>query len=65
MSPHLVRIIVAILFLGHGLGHAMPALPLLGVRLSASHSSESWLLNGVMGAGAFSAICVAMDLLHE
>ena len=63
MSPHLVRIIVGILFLGHGLGHAMPALPLLGFRLSASHSSKSWLLNGFAGAGAASAICVAMNLL--
>jgi hypothetical protein len=65
MSPHLVPIIVAILFLGHGLGHAMPALPLLDFRLSASHASESWLLNGLMGAGAASAMCVAMNLFHE
>ena len=55
VSPQLIRIIVAILFLGHGLGHALPALPVMGFRLSASHSSDSWILNRVMGAGTASS----------
>lgn len=30
MSPQLVRIIVAVVLLGHGLGHALTTLPLFG-----------------------------------
>jgi len=62
MSPPVVRTIAAFLLLGHGLGHVLTTLPLLGVRLSASHSSRSPLLEGLVGTGAASTVCVALNL---
>jgi len=62
MSPPVVRTIAALVLLGHGLGHVLATLPLLGVHLSASHSSRSLLLNGVVGAGVASTACVVLNL---
>jgi len=63
MSPQALRTLVALLLLAHGLGHALTALPLFGVRLRASHSAESWLLSGVVAVGVQSSICVTLNLV--
>jgi len=63
MSPQLVRIAFAIVLLGHGLGHALAAFPLFGIRLSGSHSTESWALGRVLADGPVSGLCVAVNLL--
>jgi len=51
MSPNTLRTIVAIVLIAHGLGHALGALAAVGVRLSASHAPDSWLLTGLIGPG--------------
>ena len=48
MSPQVVRTIAALVLLGHGLGHALTIFP---------------LLDGVVGTGAASAICVLLNLV--
>lgn len=63
MSPQVFRVLAALLLLAHGLGHALTALPLFGIRLSASHASTSWLLDGVAGPRAISTVCVGLNLL--
>nr|NQU91683.1 hypothetical protein [Bacteroidota bacterium] len=49
MSPSVIRIIVAIVFLLHGTGHAMGILAALGVKFSENHSLDSWLLTNSLG----------------
>jgi hypothetical protein len=49
MSSTSIRIVVAVILIGHGLGHALGLLPLAGVRLSTSHSAGSWLLSPLIG----------------
>jgi hypothetical protein len=61
MSPQMIRIIVGVVLLGHGLGHALTALPLFGVRLSGFHSTESWLLGRVLEGGIASGICAVLN----
>lgn len=45
MSPNLFRIVIAIAFSGHGIGHIMGILPMFGIKLSKTHSDQSWLLS--------------------
>jgi len=51
VPPATVRLLVAIVLVAHGLGHALGLLPALGFRLSEGHAPGSWLLSGLMGDG--------------
>ena len=42
-SPTLI-IIIAIVLLAHGLGHALAIFPIFGLKLSDKHSFTSWLI---------------------
>ena len=63
MSLSTIRIIVSLALIAHGLGHAMTALPVYGLRLSETHSAESWLLSKVLRKGLSSGFCVIINLL--
>ncbi len=63
MPPTFVRALVAGVLILHGLGHLLPALPLLGFHLSKSHSSESWLLTGPLGPGVSASLGLVLNLL--
>jgi hypothetical protein len=49
MSTAAIRIITGIVLMGHGIGHAMGILAVLGVKLSETHSPDSWLLTDLFG----------------
>ena len=61
MSPHLLRMVVAIILMAHGLGHALTLFPLFGVRLSDSHSSASSLLGEGVPPTVASGLCVILN----
>jgi len=49
MSTSTLRIVIAIVLIAHGLGHALGLLPLAGIRLSRTHAGASWLLGDALG----------------
>lgn len=49
MSSGTIRIITAIVFVGHGIGHALGLWAALGRALTEYHSSHSWLLSRLLG----------------
>ena len=49
MSTSTLRIILAIVLIGHGLGHVLGVLAALGFKLTPQHSANSWLLTGLLG----------------
>lgn len=63
MSVPTIRIIVSLVLIAHGLGHALTALPVYGWRLSEAHSADSWLLSKVLRKGLASGFCVIVNLL--
>lgn len=60
MPDSAIRILVGVIFIGHGLGHALATLPFVGFKLSKTHSAESWLLRKRMGAGATDTLCLVL-----
>lgn len=62
MSPSLVRSVVAVILIFHGLGHALPAFPVVGRPLSDSHGTESWALSAFLGQGPSTALCLLLNL---
>jgi hypothetical protein len=70
MFPPAIRIVIAFVLVVHGIGHGMGFLPLLGKRLSPSHSADSWALGPLIGEDAARAagsgiwvLCIAGFLL--
>ena len=49
MSTSTLRIIIAIVLIGHGIGHVLGVLAAFGVKLTPTHSAKSWLLTGALG----------------
>ncbi|MGD8602976.1 MAG: hypothetical protein PVF49_00240 [Anaerolineales bacterium] len=49
MSSDIVRLIVAVVFIGHGIGHGLGIWAALGNSLTKYHSSSSWLLGRLLG----------------
>lgn len=49
MLPPAFRIVLAAILLLHGAGHALGLLPLIGKRLSPSHSADSLVLGPILG----------------
>ena len=50
MSPSILRILISVLLVAHGIGHGLGILPLFGVTLTPTHSPNSWLLTPLLGA---------------
>lgn len=63
MSVSALRVVVALVLIGHGLGHALPILPAFGFTLSPSHSNASWLLPRTVGPVAVGLFCTILHLL--
>lgn len=49
MSDTTWRIIIAVILIAHGLGHVLGILAALGVKLSPTHSPDSWLFTRLLG----------------
>lgn len=56
MSTKTIKLLVFLAFLVHGIGHIQGVIGSLGVKMSNSSSSVSWLLKGP-GAGTNRTIC--------
>ena len=62
LSTSLFRILFSLAIILHGLGHLLGILPVLGFRLSANHSADSWLLSGILGKTA-TGVCIGICLI--
>jgi len=60
MSPNLVRILIAIVILAHGIGHVLGVMAGFGVQLTPKHSAQSWLLTKLLGEGISKGIAVIL-----
>jgi hypothetical protein len=49
MSDTTWRIIIAVILMAHGLGHVLGTLAAVGVKLSPTHSPDSWLFTRLLG----------------
>jgi len=49
MFPPAFGIVIAVVFILHGVGHGVGILPCLGKKLSESHSADSWILGSLIG----------------
>ena len=49
MSATTLRIIIALVFFVHGVGHVMGIMPALGISTVKGWSSRSWLLTPLLG----------------
>lgn len=49
MSIEILRIIIAIVLIAHGIGHVMGIMTAAGMKLSDSTSPDSWLLTRILG----------------
>ena len=59
MSPEIVRWLVALAVLGHGIGHLL-FMPFLNATFRLPVSGHSWLLSGVVGQGATQAVATVV-----
>ena len=62
MSGTTLRIIIALVFFVHGVGHAMGIIPALGLSTVKGWSSQSWLLTPILGDTASRVISVILFL---
>lgn len=49
MSDSLWGVIIAVILIAHGLGHGLGMLAAVGVKLSPTHASYSWLFTRLLG----------------
>lgn len=49
MSATTLRIVIAVVFLVHGIGHVMGLFPVLGLSAIETWNAQSWLLTGLLG----------------
>jgi hypothetical protein len=63
VSVQTLRAIVSVVLVAHGLGHALTALPLFGVKLSGTQSADSWLLARLLGPGPARGSCLVLHSL--
>jgi hypothetical protein len=49
MTIETLRILVAVVLIAHGIGHVMGIMTAMGMKLSDSNSSDSWLLTRFVG----------------
>ena len=63
MSGPAVRVLIGLLFIAHGMGHALTTLPLFGLRLSEAHSPDSPVVARVVGPGPARGIGAILNLL--
>ncbi len=59
----MLRSAIAVVFIAHGLGHALGLLPLVGLRLSRTHATTSWLLTDRLGATATRGVGLTLWLV--
>jgi hypothetical protein len=62
MSGTTLRIIIALVFLVHGVGHFMGIMPAVGLSSVKGWSSRSWLLTPLLGETASRIISVVLFL---
>jgi len=63
VSVATVKVIVALVLVAHGLGHALGTLPVFGMKLSREHSADSWLISKFLGDGPARGLCVIIHTL--
>jgi len=60
MSAGVIRIVIGIVLLAHGIGHVLGALPAFGVSLTAQHGIKSWLVTKALGEGVSRVLAVLL-----
>ena len=60
MSGSAIRILVALIFIGHGLGHALATFPFVGFKLSKTHSADSLILGKKFGPATTHNLCLVL-----
>jgi hypothetical protein len=60
MSGSAIRILAALIFIGHGLGHALATFPFVGFKLSKTHSADSRILGKRFGPAATHNLCLVL-----
>ena len=63
MSPNLLRLIIALVFFVHGIGHTMGLLPIMGVASTETWTADSRLLSGILGDSVSRVIGFILFLL--
>ncbi len=62
MSGTTLRLIIALVFFVHGVGHAMGIMPALGLSSVKGWSSRSWLLTPLLGEAISRVISIVLFL---
>jgi hypothetical protein len=60
MSPNLLRIIIGLILLAHGIGHSMAFLPALNISSTDKWHHRSWLLTPLVGDAASRVISIIL-----
>ena len=60
MSPTLLRILIGLVFVVHGVGHVMAFLPALDVSSTDTWHYRSWLLTGLIGETASRVLVIIL-----
>lgn len=60
MSEHTIRIITALVFIVHGIGHLMALFPALNISSTERWHHRSWLLSGILGDPASRILVVIL-----
>ena len=63
MDAAWVRAVTGLILIGHGLGHALAVFPIFGLRLSETHSPDSFPLSRLIGAGPARGAGAILNLL--
>ena len=63
MSDSTIRLIAAIILIFHGVGHYMGIIAAFGIKLTPGMSSDSPLLNGLIGSQAAKIVCLILFAL--
>jgi len=45
----MLKLIIMIVVMAHGIGHAMPLLAAFGIKISSNHSLHSWAFTNLLG----------------
>jgi hypothetical protein len=63
MTAKTIKLIVFLILLVHGIGHFQGVVTSLGIKISKSSSSSSWLLNSILGDNTSGIMCFLLYII--